>query len=114
MGHQHRASGTDTRLCLGTMNADAMIAGLKVCKLQPVINSTLAERARLETYLPMAKTYEAEIIGLAMTEAGVSRLGCDQVRAPSELSLSQTSPARDRIAASSLPEASRTRAVSLS
>jgi 5-methyltetrahydrofolate corrinoid/iron sulfur protein methyltransferase len=63
----------DTRLSLDTMNPEAMEAGLKVCKLQPIINSTSAERARLDTYLPMAKTYEAEIIGLAMTEKGVSR-----------------------------------------
>lgn len=63
----------DTRLSLDTMNPLAMEAGLKVCKLQPIINSTSAERARLETFLPLAKTYEAEIIGLAMTEKGVSR-----------------------------------------
>ena len=62
-----------TRLCLDTMNPAAMEAGLKVCKLQPIMNSTSAERARLETFLPMAKTYDAEIIGLAMTEHGVSR-----------------------------------------
>ena len=42
----------DTRLCLDTMNPEAMEAGLKVCKLQPIINSTSAERARLETFLP--------------------------------------------------------------
>jgi 5-methyltetrahydrofolate corrinoid/iron sulfur protein methyltransferase len=71
----------ETRLCLDTMNPDAMIAGLKVCKLQPIINSTSAERARLETYLPMAKTYEAEIIGLAMTEHGVSRDATERVEA---------------------------------
>jgi 5-methyltetrahydrofolate corrinoid/iron sulfur protein methyltransferase len=71
----------DTRLCLDTMNPEAMIAGLKVCKLQPLINSTSAERLRLETYLPMAKTYEAEIIGLAMTEAGVSRDATERVEA---------------------------------
>jgi 5-methyltetrahydrofolate corrinoid/iron sulfur protein methyltransferase len=63
----------DTRLCLDTMNPQAMEAGLKVARLQPVINSTSAERARLETFLPLAKTYEAEIIGLCMTEKGVSR-----------------------------------------
>ena len=44
----------DTRLCLDTMNPDAMRAGLELCKLQPIINSTSAERARLETFLPMA------------------------------------------------------------
>lgn len=63
----------DTRLCLDTMNPEAMRAGLERCKLQPIINSTSAERARLDTFLPMAKEFEAEIIGLAMTEAGISR-----------------------------------------
>jgi 5-methyltetrahydrofolate corrinoid/iron sulfur protein methyltransferase len=71
----------DTRLCLDTMNPEAMEAGLKVCKLQPIINSTSAERARLETFLPLAKTYETEIIGLAMTEKGVSRDATERVEA---------------------------------
>ena len=71
----------DTRLCLDTMNPLAMEAGLKICKLQPVINSTSAERARLETFLPLAKTYEAEIIGLCMTEKGVSRDANERVEA---------------------------------
>ncbi len=71
----------DTRLCLDTMNPEAMEAGLKVCRLQPVINSTSAERARLETFLPMAKTYDAEIIGLCMTEKGVSRDANERVEA---------------------------------
>lgn len=75
----------DTRLCLDTMNPEAMEAGLKVCKLQPIINSTSAERARLETFLPLAKTYEAEIIGLAMTEAGVSRDASERVIAASDI-----------------------------
>ena len=71
----------DTRLCLDTMNPLAMEAGLRVCKLQAVINSTSAERARLETFLPLAKTYEAEIIGLCMTEKGVSRDANERVEA---------------------------------
>ncbi len=75
----------DTRLCLDTMNPLAMEAGLKVCNLQPIINSTSAERARLETFLPLARTYEAEIIGLAMTEAGVSRDANERVMAATEI-----------------------------
>ncbi len=73
----------DTRLCLYTMNPEAMESGLKVCTLQPIINSTSAERARLETFLPMAKTYEAEIIGLCMTEKGVSRDASERVESAS-------------------------------
>jgi 5-methyltetrahydrofolate corrinoid/iron sulfur protein methyltransferase len=76
---------TDTRLCLDTMNAEAMEAGLKVCKTQAVINSASAERAKLETFLPLAKTYEAEIIGLAMTEAGVSRDAEERLMAASTI-----------------------------
>jgi 5-methyltetrahydrofolate corrinoid/iron sulfur protein methyltransferase len=75
----------DIRLCLDTMNPEAMEAGLRICDLQPIINSTSAERARLETFLPLAKTYEAEIIGLAMTEAGVSRDANERLMAATEI-----------------------------
>ena len=74
-----------TRLCLDTMNPEAMEAGLKVCTEQAIINSTSAERARLETFLPLAREYEAEIIGLAMTEAGVSRDANERVMAATEI-----------------------------
>jgi 5-methyltetrahydrofolate corrinoid/iron sulfur protein methyltransferase len=73
------------RLALDTMNPEAMEAGLKVCNEQPVINSTSAERARLEAFLPMAKTYDAEIIGLAMTEAGVSRDANERLMAATDI-----------------------------
>jgi 5-methyltetrahydrofolate corrinoid/iron sulfur protein methyltransferase len=72
-------------LSLDTMNPDAMEAGLKRCKEQPIINSTSAERARLETFLPLAKEYEAEIIGLAMTEAGVSRDASERLVAATDI-----------------------------
>jgi 5-methyltetrahydrofolate corrinoid/iron sulfur protein methyltransferase len=75
----------DTRLCLDTMNPDAMEAGLRVCNNQPIINSTSAERARLETFLPLVKKYDTEIIGLAMTEAGVSRDANERVMAATEI-----------------------------
>jgi 5-methyltetrahydrofolate corrinoid/iron sulfur protein methyltransferase len=74
-----------TRLCLDTLNPDAMEAGLRLCAQQPIINSTSAERARLETFLPLAKQYDAEIIGLAMTEAGVSRDANERVMAATEI-----------------------------
>ena len=73
------------RLCLDTMNPEAMAAGLKKCKEQPLINSTSAERARLETFLPLAREYEAEIIGLAMTEAGVSRDANERLMAATDI-----------------------------
>jgi 5-methyltetrahydrofolate corrinoid/iron sulfur protein methyltransferase len=69
----------DTRLCLDTMNAEAMEAGLKVCKLQPIINSTSAERAKIDKFMPLCRTYDTEMIGLAMTEKGVSRDAAERV-----------------------------------
>jgi 5-methyltetrahydrofolate corrinoid/iron sulfur protein methyltransferase len=75
----------EMRLCLDTMNPEAMRAGLRLCKQQPIINSTSAERARLETYLPMAKEFEAEIIGLAMTEKGISRDTDERLMAATEI-----------------------------
>lgn len=72
-------------LSLDTMNPDAMEAGLKRCHERPIINSTSAERARLETFLPLAKEYEAEIIGLAMTEAGVSRDASERLVAATDI-----------------------------
>ncbi len=74
-----------TRLCLDTMNPEAMRAGLELCILQPIINSTSAERSRLETFLPLAREFEAEIIGLAMTEAGVSRDANERLMAAMEI-----------------------------
>lgn len=75
----------DTRLCLDTMNPEAMRAGLERCKLQPIINSTSAERARLDTFLPLAKEFDAEIIGLAMTEKGISRDTSERLMAATEI-----------------------------
>lgn len=75
----------DTRLCLDTMNPEAMRAGLERCHLQPIINSTSAQRSRLDTFLPMAKEFDAEIIGLAMTEAGISRDASERLMAATEI-----------------------------
>jgi 5-methyltetrahydrofolate corrinoid/iron sulfur protein methyltransferase len=75
----------DTRLCLDTMNPEAMRAGLERCRLQPIINSTSAQRSRLDTFLPMAKEFDTEIIGLAMTEAGVSRDASERLMAATDI-----------------------------
>ncbi len=75
----------DARLSLDTMNADAIEAGLRLCTRRAMINSTSAQRSRLERLLPLAKTYEADIIGLAMTEAGVSRDASERVMAAADI-----------------------------
>jgi len=63
----------DVTLCLDTTNAEAMEAGLKVCKKQPIINSASGEPNRLETMMGLAAKYNAKVIGLTMTETGIPR-----------------------------------------
>lgn len=62
----------DVPCSLDSLNPDAIEAGLKVHKGQALVNSTSGEPERLETYLPLAKQYNAKIIGLTMTK-GIPR-----------------------------------------
>ena len=62
------------QLCLDTKNLEAMEAGLKVVtKHKPMINSTNADEDVLDKYMPLAATFDADIIALAMTSAGIPR-----------------------------------------
>jgi 5-methyltetrahydrofolate corrinoid/iron sulfur protein methyltransferase len=60
-------------LALDTKNVDAIKAGLEVHKGKAMINSTLGERSQLEVLMPLAREFNACIVGLAMTEKGVPR-----------------------------------------
>lgn len=61
----------DCRLCLDTTNTAAMEAGLKVHKGKPMINSASGESERMNNMLGLAGKYNADVIGLAMTERGI-------------------------------------------
>ncbi|MBI4495459.1 MAG: dihydropteroate synthase [Deltaproteobacteria bacterium] len=64
----------DKPLSLDTTNAAAMEAGLKIHKGgRPVINSVSLQPERLEKVLPMAKTYNAYVIGLLWGKEGMPR-----------------------------------------
>ncbi|MEW6189590.1 MAG: dihydropteroate synthase [Actinomycetota bacterium] len=63
----------DVPLSLDTTNPKAVEAGLKVHKGQALINSASGQKERLESMLPLAKKYDAKIIGLTMTEKGIPR-----------------------------------------
>jgi 5-methyltetrahydrofolate corrinoid/iron sulfur protein methyltransferase len=68
------AVGDAAQLCLDTKNTEAMDAGLAaVTKRKPMINSTNADEGVLDVYMPMAAKYDADIIALAMTSAGIPR-----------------------------------------
>jgi len=64
---------TDKPLSLDTTNLTAMEAGLKVCKNPTLINSISLQPARLEQGLPMAKKYNADMIGLLWGAEGMPR-----------------------------------------
>ncbi len=82
-------------LSLDTTNADAIEAGLKVCKRTPLINSTSAEVARRNRLFPMAAEFKAPIIALGMTEQGIpntadgrAELGFELINAAAEFDIS--------------------------
>jgi 5-methyltetrahydrofolate corrinoid/iron sulfur protein methyltransferase len=60
-------------LSLDTTNPAAMEAGLKIHKGKAVINSVSLQPERLEKVLPMAKTYNAHVIGLLWGKEGMPR-----------------------------------------
>ncbi len=60
-------------LSLDTTNADAMEAGLKIHQGKALINSVSLQPERLERALPMAKTYNANVIGLLWGKEGMPR-----------------------------------------
>ena len=64
---------TDKQLSLDTTNLTAMEAGLKVCQGKPLMNSVSLQPARLEQGLPMAKQYNADMIGLLWGVEGMPR-----------------------------------------
>jgi len=64
---------TDMPLSLDTTNPVAMEAGLKVCKNKSLINSISLQPDRLAAGLPMAKKYDADMIGLLWGVEGMPR-----------------------------------------
>ena len=64
---------SDKPLSLDTTNPLATEAGLKTCNKRALVNSVSLQPERLEKVLPMAKEYDAEIIGLLWGADGMPR-----------------------------------------
>ena len=64
---------TDMPLSLDTTNLAATEAGLKVCKSRALINSVSLQPNRLAAGLPLAKNYDADMIGLLWDADGMPR-----------------------------------------
>ena len=62
---------TDVPLSLDTTNAEAIQAGLKVCKKKPMINSTNADPERMGVLFPLAARHDANIIALSLRATGL-------------------------------------------
>ncbi|KKM09182.1 methyltetrahydrofolate:corrinoid methyltransferase [Clostridiales bacterium PH28_bin88] len=64
---------SDLQLCLDSTNITAIEEGLKLCKRPAIINSTNAEREKIEKFFPLAVQYNAGLIGLTMNKAGIPK-----------------------------------------
>lgn len=71
--------------CIDSTNPEAIEAGLAVHKGKAMINSTSADQWKMDIYFPMAKKYNAAIIGLAMNEKGVPKSAADRVTLAMEI-----------------------------
>lgn len=63
----------DIPLCLDTKNIEAMKAGLEVHKGRAIINSTDGSEMQMNKVMPLAKEFNAAIIGLTLDESGIPR-----------------------------------------
>lgn len=62
---------TDKPLCLDSSKPKVIESGLKVLKNKGIINSTTADQDKLEKLVPLAKEYNAKLIGLTISAKGI-------------------------------------------
>ncbi|MGM0401950.1 MAG: dihydropteroate synthase [Chloroflexota bacterium] len=62
---------TDVPLCIDSNNPEALRQALQAYEGQALINSVNGEEASLQKILPLAKEYEAAVIGLVMDDEGI-------------------------------------------
>ncbi len=65
-------SVTDVPLCIDSSVVPALIAGIKVAKGRPLINSVTGEEERLEAVLPVVAEYNLPVIAISNDESGIS------------------------------------------
>lgn len=62
---------TDTPVALDSSKPKVIESGLKVIKNKAIINSTTSDQAKLEILVPLAKEYNAKLIGLTISAGGI-------------------------------------------
>ncbi len=63
---------TDVPLCIDSSVVPALIAGLKVAKGRPIVNSVTGEEERMEAILPVVAEYNVPVIAISNDESGIS------------------------------------------
>lgn len=63
----------DVALSLDSTKPQVIKEGLKLTKNKAIINSTSADREKLDVLIPLAKEYKASLIGLTMDKKGIPR-----------------------------------------
>jgi len=71
----------DKPLSIDSPDAHIIEVGLRKCRQKAMINSVTAEPGKLETILPLAKEFDAEIIALAIGAEGISSEAEGRLRA---------------------------------
>ena len=62
---------TDNELSLDSSRPQSIEAGLRAAKNKVIINSTTADPEKLRVLVPLAKKYNAKLIGLAISSKGI-------------------------------------------
>jgi 5-methyltetrahydrofolate corrinoid/iron sulfur protein methyltransferase len=62
---------TEAPLCIDSPGIKTLTSGIKAAKNKVIINSTTAEKAKMEKLFPLAREHGAEVICLCMDERGV-------------------------------------------
>ena len=62
---------TDKPLALDSSKPQVIESGLKVVKNKAIINSSTADQEKLDILVPLAKKYNAKLIGLAISSKGI-------------------------------------------
>lgn len=75
----------DVPLCLDSPDPEALARALPRCRHRPMINSITNDPARLTALLPLAKTYNARVIALCLSESGYPTTADDRIKTASSL-----------------------------
>ncbi|MDR0548935.1 MAG: dihydropteroate synthase [Deltaproteobacteria bacterium] len=76
---------TDIPVILDTINVDAIVAGLKVCKKPPLLNSIMVRPERYEILLPLVKEYDCDYVALMWGPTGMARDANERAELATEL-----------------------------